>query len=141
MYAMRADRDDRPELALLYRAIASSQEMQARRFLVQCRGSMGTTAENEETAFASELPAFIGEYEALLTAAEKEGSKALATGFRHSRTVQERNLELHAILARRDRDAVYHVCDFCGYIAGNNPPENCPVCTAPERRFIRIAAD
>lgn len=140
IYAMRARKDGRPELSLLFQAVSASQEMQAQRFLVQLRGSVNATDDNEKLAFDEELPGFIREYAAMLAEARKIGSKALETGFMHSTAVQERNLDLHRQLDRSPGETEYHVCDFCGYIATGEPPENCPVCTAPRKRFMKIEA-
>ncbi|MDH3328228.1 MAG: hypothetical protein OEM01_03255 [Desulfobulbaceae bacterium] len=140
VYAMRAKKDGQPQLSLLFRALSASQAMQAQRFLVQIRGGVGTTPENEKTAFEEEIPAFIREYNAMLTEAEKDEAKALETGFRHSTAVQQRNLDLHSQLDKQSRDTEYYVCDFCGYVATDEPPDNCPVCTAPKNRFKKIEA-
>jgi len=140
VYAMRAKKDGQPQLSLLFRALSASQAMQAQRFLVQIRGGVGTTTENEKTAFEKEIPAFIREYNAMLTEAKKDEARALETGFRHSTAVQQRNLDLHSRLDRQNRDTEYYVCDFCGYVATEEPPDNCPVCTAPRNRFKKIEA-
>jgi len=135
LYAMRAQKDSRPELAQLYLALADSQAMQAQRFLMQVRGTVGPTDVNEQNTFTAEIPQMIEEYRTLQQEAEQLGSKALATGFRHSAEVERRNLELHRTMDDRPADTDYYVCDFCGYIATDAAPENCPVCTAPQKRF------
>lgn len=140
VYAMRAKKDNRPQLSALFQAISASQDMQAQRFLVQLRGGVDSTVNNERLAFAEELPGLIEEYTAMLAEAREVGSRALETGFLHSSAVQERNLELHRQLERLPRETEYHVCNFCGYIAAGEPPDNCPVCTAPKIRFVKIEA-
>lgn len=135
LYAMRARKDNRPELERFFQALADSQSMQAQRFLVQIRGTVGETGENEKTSFDIDLPAAIKEYKSLLQEAEQLGSKALTTGFSHGMEVDRLILELHGTLADRPQDTEYYVCDFCGYIAVDEPPDNCPVCTAPKNRF------
>ena len=140
VYAMRAKKDGRPELSHLFRTLAVSRAMQAQRFLMQVRGAVGTTDENEKSAYGEEVPAAIEVYHQLFAEAEADDKKGLATGFRHSASVEQRNLELHNTLDERPQDSQYHVCDFCGYIAVDEPPENCPVCTAPKIRFKKVAA-
>ncbi|HHO46954.1 MAG TPA: rubrerythrin family protein [Desulfobacteraceae bacterium] len=135
LYAMRAVKDGQPRLAKLFLALAESKARQAQRFLVQMRGAVGPTAENVRTAFGTELNADIDRYRDLLGEAERAGSKALATGFSHSIEVDRRTMELHERLGRETEDAAYYVCDFCGYIAVDEPPEHCPVCTAGRNRF------
>jgi len=139
VYAMRAKKDDLPELSLLLHALALSHNMQARRFLMQLRGSVGTTEENIRTAITEEIPGFIKVYGKMLQEASQEGSRALETGFLHSSAVQQRNIELYDIYDDADeRESEYFVCDFCGYIAAGEAPDNCPVCTAPKKRFVRV---
>ncbi len=140
VYAMRAEKDGRPELARLFLSLAASRTMQAQRFLVQIRGPIGATEENEKSVYAKEIPASIEEYRQLLADAEKDGAKGLATGFRHSAAVEQRNLELYTRLGDNPPDTQYYACDFCGYIAVDTPPDNCPVCSAPRTRFKKIDA-
>lgn len=138
LLALRADKDHRPGLAKLFLAMAESQAMQARRFLMQIRGAIGDTAENEQGVFSHELPAMIKEYRELAIQAEKEQSRALATAFRHSAEVDRSLLELHAALGDIRQETDMYVCDFCGYVAADAPPDNCPVCTAPKNRFLKV---
>ena len=135
LYALRAKKDEQPRLASLFLAIAESHAMQSKRFLMQIRGAVGTTAENEQKAFAEDIPAAVQGYELLLEEAEGLGSKALQTGFRHSGDVEKHHLELYNRMKEREQETEYYVCDFCGYVAEDEPPENCPVCTAPTPRF------
>jgi rubrerythrin len=72
--------------------------------------------------------------------AEKLGSKALATGFRHSGNVDKITLSLFKNLKEDNSEAQYYVCNFCGFVAKNSPPDNCPICTAPKNRFKKIEA-
>ena len=141
VYAMRARKDKRPRLAELFLALAESQAMQAQRFLMQCRGTISATEDNEQTVFGDELPKSIDEYRQLMAEAEQEGFKALATGFRHSAEVDSLLLQLHESLNEQDAEKNYFVCDFCGYVAVDVPPDNCPICTAPQPRFQKVDAE
>lgn len=141
IYSMRAKMDGETGLSLLFQALAVSHDMQAQRFLVQLRGSIGKTDTNRQTAFDREIPGLIELYERMLAEVKELGNKALETGFMHSRAVQKKSLRLHALLEKQEEVAAYHVCNFCGYIASKDAPEYCPVCTAPKKRFIRVAAD
>jgi rubrerythrin len=138
LYAMRAVKDGQPRTAKLFLALAESRARQAQRFLVQIRGAVGPTEENLRTAFAVELNEAIDHYRDLLHEAEQTGSKALTTGFQHSLEVDRRTMEFYERLGEETEDADYYVCDFCGYIATDAPPEHCPVCTAAKSRFRAI---
>ncbi|GAB4335779.1 MAG: rubrerythrin family protein [Desulfobulbaceae bacterium] len=138
VFAMRADKDGRPELARLFLAAAESQSMQAGRFLMQARGSVAATDDNDRELFEQTLREAIAEYETLREEAEENGFQALATGFRHGAAVDEQLVRLREDLAAGAGMREYYVCDFCGYVAPDAPPDNCPVCTAPKKRFHRV---
>lgn len=139
VYALRAVKDGQPRQAKLFLALADSKARQARRFLMQFRGSVGPTEENVRTAFVTELPAGLDQYRDLLVDAERSGDRALTTGFRQSAEVDRRTMALKASLGAGTGEVDYFVCDFCGYIATGEPPERCPVCTAGANRFSAIA--
>lgn len=141
LFAMRAKKDGRPALAKLFLALAESQAMQAQRFLMQIRGSVKTTDVNEQAVFSSELVRAIEEYSELMAEAEEIGNKALSTGFRHSGNVDKIILTLYKNLNEQNTERDYYVCDFCGYVAKDTPPDNCPICTAPKRRFKKVEAE
>ena len=140
LYAMRAKKDGRHALSHLFLVLANSQSMQAQRFLMQIRGTVDVTDKNEQTVFEKELPEAIDEYVQLMNEAEKEGSKALETGFRHSAEVDRLFLKLYEKLNEQPEETDYYVCDFCVYVATNEPPEHCPICTAPKNRFKKVDA-
>ena len=140
MYALRAKRDQRPDLALLFTALAESHSRQARRFLLQVRGSIGHTPANLTAMEEDELPGLITLFEELGREAEHIGSRALATGSDHSLRIAWMNRSLLARLREQPRTREYHVCDFCGFVAVDTAPDNCPICTAPRRRFIPFRA-
>ena len=138
LHALRALKDRRAELAPLFRALALSLTRQANRFMVQIRGVITTTDRAEQEVFGSIVPASIDTYERLAVQAARIGSRALLTGFRHSAGVQRKNAALYRQVDRDRRASEYHVCDFCGYVQRNHAPEQCPVCTAPQKRFLRV---
>ena len=138
MYALRADKDKRPELAVLFQALAESHSRQAQRFLVQARGFLGNTDKNTAIAFTEELPAFIELYEAMQLEAQEMKNKARTTGCKHSIGVERMNRNLLQRLADDPQVRNYHVCDFCGFVAPDTAPESCPICTAPKKRFVKI---
>lgn len=138
MYSLRADKDKRPELAVFFQALTESHSRQAQRFLMQTRGVVGQTQENTRTAFEEELPAFIELYEALHQEAQALNNKGLACGCRHSAAVERMNRNLIKRLSDDPQVRKYHVCDFCGFVSPDTPPENCPICTATKKRFVEI---
>ncbi len=139
MYALRADKDKRPEMAVFFQALAESHIRQARRFLVQSRGHLSETKENTKVASDEELPTFIETYDALHQEALAQDNRSIATGCRHSAGIERMNRNLIQRLADDPEVRSYHVCEFCGFVSPDTPPKSCPICSAPRKKFIEIA--
>ena len=138
LYALRADKDKRPEMAVFFQALAESHARQAGRFLLQTRGILADTQENVRIASEEELPSFVETFATLHKQAMATNNKALATGCRHSEGIERMSRNLLQQLTDDPQVRSYHVCDFCGFISPDSPPESCPTCTAPKKRFIAI---
>ena len=105
------------------------------------RGKIGTTEENLETAFQNEIKANTDEYPKLIKDAMDEGNTSAEKAFSQSRDVESRHAELYKRAMNdlmEDRNTDYHVCQVCGYIAEDEPPENCPVCGAVSGKFKQV---
>lgn len=136
MYALRAEKDKRPEMAVFFQALAESHHRQANRFLLQARGFLSNTGENSRILLEDELPACIETYEILHREALALESKSMVTGCRQSAGIERMSRNLIQRLGDDPKVRSYHVCDFCGFISPDVPPESCPICTAPKKRFI-----
>ena len=139
VYAMRADKDQRPELARMYKALTFSHKAQARRVLLQIRGFIGHSDENLSLVIDEELPAFIKAYAKCHHQAVEINNKAIAIGCNHASRITQMNLQL----AKRAQELrqlpdTFFICDFCGFIASANLPDTCPICTAASRRFKKV---
>ncbi len=139
LHALRAMKDGRPELTPLFRSLGLSLSMQANRFMLQIRGTISSTDETLAELYGSMLPASIAEYDRLANQADQLGSRALATGFEHCARIQRKNASLYRQVEKDLRPSEYHVCDFCGYVSRDSLPEQCPICTAPKKRFQQVA--
>ena len=140
-FAQKADHDANPSLARLFRTLAESESVHARRVLLLLRGKIGGSRENLESALARNQRAAEEEYPAMIREAEEEGMKTAWLAFSQSRQVeplQAALLEkaLAENLTAPDED--YYVCQVCGYISESRAPENCPVCGAIPGKFKRV---
>ncbi|MCF8055912.1 MAG: hypothetical protein K9K37_04635 [Desulfocapsa sp.] len=139
IYALRAERNGRSQLAKLFRAIALSEKAQALRLLIQLRGQTGTNQENCRSAFEAEIPSLIQKYEEAAKNAEHAGERAMQSAFSQSARVQRMHLRLKKKLDEDPvKDNPYYVCSFCGFIMEDHAPEKCPICTAPSSRFTSV---
>jgi rubrerythrin len=142
-FAMKAEQENLPQIARLFRAISNAEEVHAKRYLLLMRGKIGSTEDNLKMAFENEIRANIEEYPRIIKVAEEENaSKAVMKAFTQSRDVESQHAELYKraindMLA--DRETEYYVCSICGNISENKIPDNCPVCGAAKSRFMAVS--
>ena len=137
-FARKADSEGYTYIARLFRAVSEAEAVHARRYLLLMRGKIGSTEENLETAFQNEINANVEEYPKLIRDASDEGMESALKAFSHSKDVEAGHAELYKkamndMLADRETD--YYVCQVCGYVAEDNPPDNCPICGAVKGKF------
>jgi len=140
-FAQKAEKDGYPQIARLFRAVADAESVHARRYLLLMRGKIGATEENLEAAFQNEIKANVDEYPPLIKDAMEEGLKQVERAFSQSRDVENTHAELYKKAMNdmlSDRQTEYYVCQVCGYIAEDSPPENCPVCGAVKGKFKKV---
>ncbi len=140
-FAQKAEKEELPQIARLFRAISEAESVHARRFLNLLRGKIRSTEENLEAAFNNEIKANAEEYPGLIREATEEGMEAAVRAFSHARDVESGHAELYkkamnAMLG--DRQVDYYVCQVCGYVSEGSAPEKCPVCGAVEGKFKKV---
>jgi rubrerythrin len=140
MYAERAQAQGLPQLARLWRALASGEEIHAKRRLKAAR-ALGGSAANLEAGLALEArQAALARRGAAL--AREAGHRLAEQAFAWAEGTDRR----HAELLEAVRAAVAHggdappgdllLCRVCGYLhEGPEPPDVCPVCGSPARAF------
>jgi len=140
-FARKADAEGYAGIARLFRAVSEAESVHARRYLLLMRGKIGSTEENLEAAFQSEIKANVDEYPNLIKEATDEGEEAALKAFSHARDVEDRHAELYKKAMNdmlSERETIYYVCQVCGYVAEDEAPENCPVCGAVKGKFKKI---
>jgi rubrerythrin len=141
-YAEKAEEEELPQIAALFRAVAEAERIHTTRHLQllgevvvrDTEANLQASFQREETASGVVYPQFIRE-------AEEEEDRQAAISFGHVRDVEER----HATLYKRalqhllaEAVQVYHVCQVCGYIAEGKALERCPICNAPRDQFRQV---
>jgi len=140
-FAQKAELEGYSQIARLFRAVSDAESVHARRYLMLMRGKIGSTEENLKAAFENEIKANVEEYPKLIKDAVEEGAKPVEKAFSQSRDVEDRHAELYKKAMNdmlSERETIYYVCQVCGYIAEDNPPENCPVCGAVRGKFKKV---
>lgn len=139
-FARRAEEDELPGMAHLFRAVAAAEQVQAYRYL-DCMDIIRDTQENLNAAFERENMAFMKAYPQLLKEANEEDEQHVVRIFGHSRDVEKSHLKLYEKALQHmlaEKDAEYHVCQVCGYIADGSVPDECPVCGAKSKMFLKV---
>jgi len=140
-FARKADAEDYSQIARLFRAVSDAESVHARRYLLLMRGKVRSTEENLETAFQKEIKANVEEYPKLIKDAGEEDEQGALKAFSQARDVESRHAELYKKAMNdmiADRETVYFVCQVCGYIHEDAPPEKCPVCGAVPNKFKAV---
>ncbi len=139
LYALRAEQDGNTQQAKLFRAMAASEDAQATRFLLQLRGQIGSNSQNIATIFSQELPELVEHYTQAARIAANTKDVAMESAFTQSAKVARIHQSLMKKLANNPiKNNSYQVCSFCGFIMEDHAPEQCPICTAPAKRFKEI---
>jgi rubrerythrin len=141
-YAEKAEEEQLPQIATLFRAVAEAERIHTTRHL-QLLGEVVVkdTETNLQASFQREEKASGVFYPQFIQKAEEEGDQRAAISFTHARDVEEG----HAALYKRalqhllaEATSVYHVCQVCGYIAEGKAPERCPICNASRKQFRQV---
>lgn len=141
MFAKKADQEDLPQIAHLFRAVATAEGVHSRRHFALLE-SVSDTQTNLEKAFQSENAVNGVHYLRMLQEAEQEGEEVANTVFSQARDVEAEHANLYRraltdVIAQRQTD--YYVCSVCGHIHEREPPEKCPICGASRTAFEKVS--
>ena len=137
-YAARADEEDYPQAARLFRAAAEAETVHAHNYL-RALGEIRSTRENLKGAISVETNAFQNRIPEMIAAARAEGNPEAERLFRCTLESER----IHARLFKKLLDALeepgepvsYYICGGCGHTAEKQPPAACPVCGAGGKRY------
>jgi rubrerythrin len=139
-FARRAEAENFPQIAHLFRAVATAEGVHSRRHFALLE-SVADTQANLKRAFQTESTLNGVHYLRMLQEAEEDGEKAAALIFSQARDVEAE----HAQLYRRalghlmgERSTEYYVCSVCGHVADGILPETCPICGASSSKFEKV---
>jgi rubrerythrin len=141
-FAKKAEDEGLPEIAKLFRAVAAAETVHAHNHL-RILGEIKSTAENLEAAKGGENYEVDSMYPEFMQDAEQEGEKKALTSFKWAWEVEKEHEVLYqeAIQALQDGESLpegdYYICPVCGHTHRGAPPEKCPVCGTPGKRFER----
>lgn len=137
IYSRKAAREGRPDVARLLRAMSASETVQARRLFNSMIGKIDTSDEYLTTIFEKEIQEILENYAKLINNSADE-RPALLHALAQLRAAETRLRSFYSPASRAvnlTTDARYFVCQFCGYLGTDHPPEKCPICGASAEAF------
>ena len=141
-YAEKADEEQEPQIALLFRAIAEAERVHATRQLNLVKDVIvKDTDTNLEASFQREKSVSENTYPEFIKDAEDEGEKVAALAFSHARDAESYHAKLYErAIYHVIKNVVkeYHVCQVCGYVTDKKIPKKCPICGAPPEKFKTV---
>jgi rubrerythrin len=138
-FAMKAEQENYPEVARLFRAIGEAESVHAFNHL-RLLGAVSGTQDNLESAFERENLA-AGTYPQFIREANEEDNTSVATVLGYSRDVEKGHAKLYKkALAHMmaGEEVEYYVCQICGYVSDGALPDVCPICGAPKEKFRKV---
>jgi rubrerythrin len=144
-FAEQAEKDGKPKIANLFRAIAHAERVHATAHL-KALGKVGSTLDNLGAAKGGEDYEVDEMYPAFMAVATLQGEKQAERSMHFAIEAEKIHAQLYAaarkaVEAGEDLSAArVWVCPVCGFTALGDAPEKCPVCNALQKVFKEFAA-
>jgi rubrerythrin len=153
-FVQTADKEKLTNVALLFNAIARSEEIHAgnHAMLLRSRGiepkeqpidsvPMGVTRQSLKMSLSTESFECESLYPSMIRTAGVEKWSEVATQFKQTKDADAR----HAELLKQASDyggnisrVTYYICPGCGYIVTSERTELCPICSTKNEKFVRM---
>ena len=141
VYSHKAKKEGDLQTALLLRAIASSEAIQARRILNLIKGHIDLSEVYLQTIFEDEVGSLIERYDQDIELISQSGIPSIPEAMTQLRAAERRIKSFYTKNSQKfrstDNETLY-VCNFCGYISVDHIPETCPICSAEKKAFIKV---
>ncbi len=139
-FAERAEKDGYPQVGKLFRAVSAAEFVHATRCL-RLLGIIQSTEENLQKSFESETVVSENHYPEFIKQAEDDQDNPARIAFTQSKDAEEFHAKLYKLAMgdlAADRESDFHVCQVCGYVVDGEPPDECPVCGAKRKYFLKV---
>lgn len=142
-FAKVAEREGKPNLAKLFRAVAEGETVHALKHL-DVLGTAKDSVENLKAAIAGETYEIESMYPQFITQAQGEEAGAAKISFTRANEVEKVHQQnftqaLAEVEAGTDlATGKFHVCTVCGNLFVGDVPEKCPICQASKEKFADI---
>lgn len=142
-FSRKADQDDLPQIARLFRAAAAAETVHALNHF-QVMNGVNSTQKNLQAAAEGEASEFEEMYPEFIEQAEEEGAEEAVRTFDYANQVEKIHHEMYtqaldAVKAGNDLpETDIFVCQGCGNTVEDEAPDTCPICGAPRSMFEKI---
>ncbi|MCC7166051.1 MAG: rubrerythrin family protein [Rhodospirillales bacterium] len=142
-YAEQAERDGKPQVARLFRAVAAAETLHAHAHLRAMDGVKSTEV-NLADALSGEEYEFTTMYPPMVARAKAEGHKKAERSMSQALEVEKVHhvlfkAALDAVRAGRDLPAdALRICPVCGHTVIGEAPASCPVCGVKGEKYTEI---
>lgn len=143
IFAEKAEKENFPNIARLFRAIAFAEQVHAKNHL-KALDSLGSTADNLQTAIHGETYEVEEMYPAFRAVAELQDEKSAV----HSTSWALEAEKVHAGMYKKAREMALsgkdapvgdiYICEICGWTVEGNAPDRCPICGATKEKFRKF---
>jgi rubrerythrin len=140
-FAKKAEEEGYPQIARLFRAAAEAETVHAHNHFRVMKG-IKSTRENLQEAINGETHEFKKMYPGMVSQAKAEKKDEAFETFHFANEVEKIHAALYIkALADLGKNEVvdYYLCPVCGNTVEKAPPERCPICNTPGKKFIKIA--
>ncbi|MBI4302616.1 MAG: rubrerythrin family protein [Chloroflexi bacterium] len=140
IFADKAAREGKPNIARLFQAIAYAEEVHATNHY-RALGNIRGTPENIEVCIAGETYEIEEMYPSYHAVAQLQGEKAAERSTAWALEAEKIHASLYtkAKLATAKKEDLnighIYICEVCGHTAEDSAPEVCPVCGSNKLRF------
>jgi rubrerythrin len=139
-FSARAEKEGKPNIARLFRAIAHAEQVHAINHLKEL-GGIGDTTANLEKAIGGEEFEVDEMYAAYLAVADSQGEKGAKRSMTYAMEAEKIHADMYGdakLAAEAGQDiqiGEVYICPVCGFTHIGEPPDRCPVCNAKKESF------
>jgi len=143
IFSQVAEKEAKPNMARLFKAIAYAEEIHAMNHLRALAG-VGKTIDNLAHAIKGESFEVDEMYPAYMQEAKLQSEKGAERTMHYALEAEKIHARLYKeaeanVKANKDIElAEVYICPVCGYTVVGNPPDICPVCGAKKETFRKF---
>ena len=143
IFADKAEKEGRPNVARLFRAIAFAEQVHATNHY-RALGLVNDSSANLQAAIEGETFEVEEMYPAYRAVADLQEEKGASRSMGWAMEAEKVHADMYAkarqaVLAGKDAEVgELYICEVCGWTVEGEPPEKCPLCGAKREKFRKF---